>query len=134
MKHSEDNDPTWDLLKQARETKPAGNFAQNVMREVRLLDDAQDPAAAGWFSLRWAGAASAVAAVGLGGFMLFWPNSDSPAEQVVEKPSAAPTSYDEEITIEEFTQELDELAYFCSLIEVTDTSLLADEDLAALLF
>ena len=40
----------------------------------------------------------------------------------------------EEISIEEFEAELDELVYMEELMGVSDTSLLADEDLAALLF
>ena len=51
-----------------------------------------------------------------------------------DQPVVAPTIYKEEITIEEFANELDELAYLSDLMDVPDTSLLADEDLAALLF
>jgi hypothetical protein len=49
-------------------------------------------------------------------------------------PIAAASSYAEEITLEEFEAELDELAYLSELMGVADTTLLPDEDLAALLF
>ncbi len=137
MKHSEDNDPVWDLLKNAHKTEPAGNFTQNVMREVRQLDQAPARRSGAWFSFRWAAACTAVAAIALGGFMLLsQPNDapDLPGETAAATPAPASPSYEEEITIEEFAEELEELAYLSDLMEVPDTSLLADEDLAALLF
>ena len=133
MKHSEDKDPAWDLLKNARKTEPAGNFTQNVMREIRQLDQAPEH---GWFSLRWAAAFTAVAAVALGAFMVLKQPDTDTSDLTTETAAAtpAPVSYEEEITIEEFAEELEELAYLSDLMAVPDTSLLADEDLAALLF
>jgi len=132
MKHSEDNDPAWDLLKHARKTEPAGNFTQNVMREIRQLKSGQDKARSPWFSPRLVGSMAAAAAFLIGSVVLLKPSPDAPVEPV--QVVAAPVIYEEEITIEEFAAELEELAYLGDLMAVPDTSLLADEELATLLF
>ena len=140
MKHSDDDrDPVWELLEHARPDQVQPQFTQNVLREVRRLEGGTaGPVrvrtwAGGW--LRTGSALAAAAVLLLGGFFLL---------RVIERPptsaarQAAPiadsTDYQEEISIEEFEAELDELVYMEELMGVSDTSLLADEDLAALLF
>jgi hypothetical protein len=137
MKHSEDQDPNWDLLKKAAKTEPAANFTQNVMREIRLLDSAPGSSRFGWFSLRWAGCIAAAAAVIVICLVMLNPADQAPPlvdGDVDSHLAPVPVVYEEEITIEEFADELAELAYLSDLMEVPDTSLLADEELAALLF
>ena len=104
------------------------------MREVRRLDQVPERRFGGWFSLRWAAGLGAAAALVLAGVVvLHQPAVDPPGGGPVEVVEA-PVSYEQEITIEEFAEELEELAYLSDLMAVPDTSLLADEDLAALLF
>jgi len=146
MNDLDENDPAWDLLKSARKTEVSPVFTQNVVREVRLLDDRENSGAggiAGWLSLRWASALAGAAALVVGAiFVLNNGNDDSETTTVAKEPTeVAPASvvvgssdYEEEISIEEFAEELEELAYLSDLMEVSDTSLLLDEDLAALLF
>ena len=136
MKQSEDQDPVWDLLRHARPGRVDPNFAQDVLREVRQLQDGagRNRADFGIF-LRAGAAVAAAAALLLGGFFLW---RDSGATRASEPGQSAAIaefgSQQGEISIEEFAAELDELAYLSELMEVSDTSLLADEDLAALLF
>ena len=138
---NEDQDPVWTLLKQARPTQIPTRFAQDAVREVRLLEGGKDRAWSGLGFLRAGGALAAAAAVVIGGFFLLKgadPQSGSAAEQTVQivqiAGSDASSPDQEEISIEEFEAELDELVYMSELMGVSDTSLLPDEDLAALLF
>ena len=137
MKHSDDKDPAWDLLGHARKVEPAGNFTQNVMREVRQLDRPRGGRRPVWSACRWAGALAAVIALVSGSLMLI-PKADDMATGAPVDPAGvaaqAAASQEGQITIEEFAEELEELAYLDELMSVPDTSLLADEDPAALLF
>ena len=136
MNHSEEQDPAWDLMKHARQTPVSPTFSQDVLREVRKLAAEPDRSEeGGWFSIRWAGAAAAAAAIAIVGVILInRAEPEQPAAVVEPEPAAEVASFDEEITIEEFADELEELAFLSELMEVSDTSLLTDEDLAALLF
>ena len=136
MNQPEDQDPVWDLLKQARPGRVDPEFAQNVLREVRQLGGGAGRGRADFAILLRAGAAvAAAAALVLGGFFLMRDSGSTPAPGPGQSASIVESgSRQGEISIEEFAAELDELAYLSELMEVSDTSLLADEDLAALLF
>ena len=107
------------------------------LREVRQLDRPRGGRRPGWLACRWAGALAAVIALVSGSLMLI-PKADDMATGAPVDPAGvaaqAAASQEGQITIEEFAEELEELAYLDELMSVPDTSLLADEDLAALLF
>ncbi|MGI9239957.1 MAG: hypothetical protein ACR2RV_04105 [Verrucomicrobiales bacterium] len=108
------------------------------MREVRRLEGEKDQGWSGLSFLRAGGALAAAAAVLVGGFFFLKGADSQPgstAGETVQVAEVEPSSPDqEEISIEEFEAELDELIYMSELMAVSDTSLLPDEDLAALLF
>lgn len=134
MKHTEEQDPLWDLLKLASKTEVRPTFAQDVAREARRLGVAPVPERQGWLWARWGAAVAAATALLVGGWFLAVKPSDRTGEiaaPVVEVDSPPPRH---EITLEEFAAELDELAYMSELFDVPDPSLLPDEELAALLF
>ena len=134
MNHSEDQDPAWDLLNQARNIDVSPAFTRNVLREARKLGPQPEPGVLSWFSFCWGAAIAGAAALVIGGFLFLQSaNLDGAAADSVVEEEAGPR-YEEEITIEEFTAELEELAYMSELFDVADPSLLPDEDLAALLF
>ena len=136
MNQPEDQDPVWDLLKHARPGRVDPEFAQEVLREVRQLQGGAGRGRAGFgIYLRAGAAVAAAAALVLGGFFLSRDPGSTPAPEPNQSASIAEFgSQRGEISIEEFAAELDELAYLSDLMEVSDTSLLPDEDLAALLF
>ena len=134
MKHSEEQDPVWDLLQHTPATRVAPDFARDVLREVGGMDQADAPVVWGWFSPRLAAGLAAAAAVVLACVIVFKPSGSSDTNTASNDGGGAGSAYQEQITIEEFTNELDELAYLSGLMDVPDTSLLSDEDLAALLF
>ncbi len=140
MKHSDDDrDPVWELLERARPDQIQPQFTQNVLREVRRLEGGAAGAVRAWLRaggwLRTGSALAAAAVLLLGGFFLLKVIERPPTSAVRQAaPIADSAHHQEEISIEEFEAELDELVYMEELMGVSDTSLLADEDLAALLF
>jgi hypothetical protein len=133
---SEEKDPVWELLKHARPCKVAPGFTEGVIREVGQLQGGRSSRGPGSGIFLRAGVAfAAAAALLLGGFVLLRdPGTAQPPETVQSGVVVEASLRHEEISIEEFEAELDELVYMEELMGVSDTSLLADEDLAALLF
>jgi hypothetical protein len=135
MNQSEDQDPAWDLLNQAREIDISPTFTQDVLRDVRRLEPKRGDGAWGWLSLRWGAALAGAVALLIGGIFVV-----TSADQSASDPEPHAVAggvipeHEKEISIEDFTEELEELAYMSDRLNVADPSLLPDEDLAALLF
>jgi len=159
----ENNDPVWKLLEQSRKREASSAFVRNVVREIRHLDGRASArgsvGAPGWWSsfagtparLGWASAA--LAALVAGAFALHavlrLPSDGPPAEVTLPQEFPAdnayaslaldliPTSATSDTSapsIEAFVAELNDLDYLGELLAVQDTLLLADEEIARMLY
>ncbi len=140
MKNQEQNDPqldaAWELLKNAPETKAGPFFTRNVLREVRLLEDAKAQKG-GWLSflfrpqgLALAGAACALAVVA---FVIFsQDNSGVNSAPAVAEVSDHTTT--ETVKALDPADEMETVEYLGQLMAVADPGQLSDAALADLLF
>ncbi|MCB1088386.1 MAG: hypothetical protein KDM63_15160 [Verrucomicrobiae bacterium] len=136
--HDEQNDPVWDLLKQARKSEASPFFSRNVVREIRKLDAEQNarPSVVRWFAwLRqpvaaWGAVATVAALASIVAVNGLRSSSAPEAVAVVTEPVAA------EVAEAEFdpASEVSNLEYLGQLMAVTDPAALDDAALADLFF
>lgn len=137
MKTENENDPVWELLKSARQTKAAPSFVQDVMRQVRELDVPRSGRVISFFTSRqFLAVAAAVALMAVAGYLAM--NGDSAlgdggaklANGAVENVETdALSALNDEIGVK-----IGELEYVDDLLAVQDPVLLSDADIAMLLF
>ena len=137
MKNHNENDPAWDLLKNASKTEVSPFFSRNVLREVRLFEE-QKASGGIWGTLRalviqrpaFVGIAVVSACVVLAfGAVLF---------QNTTEPLVNTDTVDSQVnTIETdlaLTGEIEAVEYLGQLMAVNDLGQLSDEVLVDLLF
>ena len=131
MKH-EDNDPTWNLIRDARPTKVSNSFSRNVLREIRKLE--AEPDKGGWLTAFLGRPALILGAAATCALALFAASKLNPGSSngVASENSGVPA--EAQITIEELDSELEEIEYFDELLAVQDAGTLSDEDIDALFF
>lgn len=126
MDNQEQNDPVWELLKQARPVEPSPFFARNVMREVRLRESERGSLGdlvRSFFRNRVALGLMATAAIAVALVVLNRPiDKAEPVSGVAEASDFDPAS------------EYAEIEYFGELVAVADPATLSDDALADLLF
>jgi hypothetical protein len=142
MNVPEDKDPAWKLLLKADRPEPSPFFARNVVREVRNLGDTSPGfSLSGLFSTpRIAfGAAALVAVVlAIGALMTGGEHTptitQTPSEDIPQATLLDLVPEAEDLTVEEFQDELEMIDYMDGLLAVQDVEFLDDEALADLLF
>lgn len=128
MDNQEQNDPVWELLKQAKSVEPSPFFARNVVREARLQESEKGSLVTSFRSLfqnRVAVGLVATAVVAVAFVVLNRPFDGS----VSGGPVAS-------VETEEFdpASEYAEIEYLGELMAVADPATLSDDALADLLF
>ena len=123
------NDPTWDLLKEARPVEPGAFFSRTVVREVRHLAD-KEAASGGFFAwlrqpvVALAGAAAAIAIVAVS-------LNNEPSEQgLVNSGTIGENAPDTGIVSP--STEFADVNYLGDLMAVSDPSTLTDRAFADL--
>ena len=144
LPEEEKNDPTWELLKEARPPEVSPFFARNVLREVRQMEDARGNRSAldqllAWLTQPTVARASVAAAliVAVMVFIAFQANEpgNTPVDDLAEVSAPAP-SLVEPAVVDDFdpAEEIENLEYLGELMAVTDPAMLDDSALADLLF
>jgi hypothetical protein len=144
MNLPEDKDAAWKLLLQAQKPDPSPFFARNVVREVRSLGEQPSSTVRfGFFSVpRIVFAAAALVALILAIGALLSPGERSPSfaeagassKDIPEATLLDLVPEAEDLTVEEFQDELEMIDYMDGLLAVQDVEVLDDEALADLLF
>lgn len=161
MNPEEHNDPVWKLLEQARKREASPAFVRNVVREVRSLGAETRPSvgAPGFWSflcgsrarLGWSSAALATLVAGAFALHAVWhdpaggvspglaqhpesPDDDAYAALALDLIPVAASPAVVAPSIEAFEAELNDLDYLGELLAVQDSLLLADEEIARMLY